>query len=205
MSMTEISGSSENEARAGTDPRRALFKAVALAGDTVAAVRPEQYGNTSPCPDYSARQLAQHLVAVLRRVSVAGSGGHPFTVPSFAEDVREDEWQKAWEDGVRDAEAVWSDPAVLGKSIELGFATVPGAAACIVYATELSLHTWDLAQATGQAPAWDAEALAAPVAAMRHAVPAEPRGGPVPFGPVVEVPTDAPLIDQLAGWYGRQP
>ena len=35
---------------------------------------------------------------------------------------------------------------------------------------------------------------------MRDAVPAEPRGGHVPFGPVVEVAPDAPAIDRLVGW-----
>jgi hypothetical protein len=47
--------------------------------------------------------------------------------------------------------------------------------------------------------------LTALVGNMRHAIPAQPRGNPVPFGPVVEVPEDAPDIDKLAGWYGRKP
>jgi hypothetical protein len=47
--------------------------------------------------------------------------------------------------------------------------------------------------------------LAAPLAHMHRAVPAEPRGGQVPFGPVVEVHEDAPDIDKLVGWYGRRP
>lgn len=67
------------------------------------------------------------------------------------------------------------------------------------------LHTWDLAKATGQSPAWDDDVLAAPLAAMQRAVPREPRGGQVPFGPVVDVPEDAPAIDRLVGWYGRKP
>ena len=40
---------------------------------------------------------------------------------------------------------------------------------------------------------------------VKQFVPAEPRGGHIPFGPVVAVPTDAPAYDQLAGWMGRQP
>ncbi|MEV1007482.1 TIGR03086 family metal-binding protein [Streptomyces sp. NPDC049881] len=188
----------------GADPRPGFFRAAALAGETIAAVRLDQYGAASPCPDFDAEQLARHLIAVLRRVAVSGGGGHPFSVDSFA-DVPAGEWTKAWQEATAEAEAVWSDPAILGRTCELGFVTLPGAAAIVVYTTEISLHTWDLARATGQEPAWDDAALAPSVAAMRFAVPAEPRGGPVPFGPVVEVPDDAPLIDRLAGWYGRQP
>ncbi|MFR9721797.1 TIGR03086 family metal-binding protein [Streptomyces sp. MS19] len=189
---------------AGADPRPGFFRAVALAGETIAAVRPDQYGAASPCPDFDAEQLARHLIAVLRRVAVSGGGGHPFTVDSFA-DVPAAEWTEAWQEATAEAEAVWFDPAILGRTCELGFVTLSGAAAIVVYTTEISLHTWDLARATGQEPAWDDAALAPSVAAMRHAVPAEPRGGPVPFGPVVEVPDDAPLIDRLAAWYGRRP
>ncbi|MDT3397075.1 TIGR03086 family metal-binding protein [Streptomyces sp. B1866] len=196
---------SETATPADADPRQGFLKAVALAGETIAAVRPDQYDAASPCPDFTARLLARHLISVLRRVAVAGSGGHPFGVGDFADDVPDGDWPKAWENAVRDAEAVWSDPAILGRSIELGFVTLPGAAAIVVYTTEISIHTWDLAKATGQEPAWDEAVLAAPVAAMRFAAPATPRGGPVPFGPVVEVAPDAPTIDQLVAWYGRQP
>ena len=78
---------SKPETHSAADPRPGFFKAVALAGETIAAVRPDQYDAASPCPDFSAQQLARHLISVLRRVSVAGSGGHPFSVESFADDV----------------------------------------------------------------------------------------------------------------------
>lgn len=199
---------SETEAsphRSDVDPRPGFFTTVALAGETIAAVRPDQYEATTPCPDFSVQQLARHMIAVLRRVTVSGSGGNPFTVESFADDVPDGDWPKAWDDGTRDVKATWSDPAILGRTCELGFVSLPGAAAIVVYTAELTLHTWDIAKATGQEPSWDEAALEAPLAAMRYAVPAEPRGGMVPFGPVVEVPPDAPAIDQLVGWYGRQP
>jgi uncharacterized protein (TIGR03086 family) len=74
-----------------------------------------------------------------------------------------------------------------------------------MYTNELVLHIWDISKGTGQQPVWDPAVLAAPLANMKRAVPAEPRVAPVPFGPVVEVPDDAPAIDRLVGWYGRRP
>lgn len=193
-----------SEPKSAPDTRPGLFKAIALAGETIAAVGPDSLDAPTPCPDYTVRQMAQHMIAVARRVSVAASGGNPFTVPSLA-DVPDADWTKAWDAARGEAEAAWASPDVLGRMCNLGFTTLPGVAAAVAYTTEISLHTWDLAKATGQSPAWDPEVLAPSVGAMRHAVPSEPRGGMVPFGPVVEVPADAPLIDQLAGWYGRKP
>ncbi|MFF3326625.1 TIGR03086 family metal-binding protein [Streptomyces sp. NPDC002889] len=187
------------------DPRTGLMKALELAGRTIAAVGPEQYDGATPCPDYTVRDLCNHLVSVARRVAVIGAGGEFFSVPHFAEDVADGAWPAAWEAGARDIGAVWSDPAVLGRQVGLPWGAVPGAAAAVIYTNEFVLHTWDLAKATGQRPQWDPAVLAAPLANMRRAVPAEPRGGQVPFGPVVEVPEDAPDIDKLVGWYGRRP
>jgi hypothetical protein len=40
---------------------------------------------------------------------------------------------------------------------------------------------------------------------MRRILPPEPRGGEIPFGPVVEIPADAPPYAQLAAYLGRHP
>ncbi len=69
----------------------------------------------------------------------------------------------------------------------------------MIYTNEFVLHAWDLAKATGQSPEWDPEMLAAPLAHMHRAVPAEPRGGQVPFGPVVEVHEDVHIDKRRAG------
>lgn len=199
---------SEADAAAPTsapDTRPGLFKAIALAGDTIAAITPGELEAPTPCPDYNVRQMVRHMIAVLRRVPVAASGGNPFSLPSSADDVPDSDWQKAWEEASSAATAEWSAPDMLGKTCNLGFTTLPGVAAAVAYTTELTLHTWDLGQATGRTPAWDPAVLAPSIGAMRHAVPPEPRGGMVPFGPVVEVAADAPPIDQLAAWYGRKP
>jgi uncharacterized protein (TIGR03086 family) len=97
-----------------------------------------------------------------------------------------------------------ADPSVLGKTVRMPFGTMPGGAAIAVYTSEITLHTWDLAKATDQRPAWQPDVLASAIASMQR-VPASPRGGPVPFGPVIEVPDDAAPIDRLVAWSGRRP
>ncbi|MEU9015149.1 TIGR03086 family metal-binding protein [Streptomyces sp. NPDC048479] len=189
----------------GADPRPGLAKAIALAGRTLAAVSADQLDGPTPCTEYTVRQMSNHLVAILRRVAVIGRGGDPFSVPAIADDVADGDWTTAWDAAAREVEAVWSEPAILSRPLRLPFGTLPGAAAAIVYTTEFTLHTWDLATATGQCPSWDPAVLAVCLTAMRRAVPAEPRGGHMPFAAVVDVDADAPEIDRLVAWYGRQP
>ncbi|MCX4821331.1 TIGR03086 family metal-binding protein [Streptomyces sp. NBC_01142] len=185
----------------GADPRPGLAKAVALAGRTLAAVSADQFDGPTPCTEYTVRRMSNHLVAILRRVAVIGRGGDPLSVPAIADG----DWSKAWDAAAREVEAVWSEPTILSRPLRLPFGTLPGAAAAVVYTTEFTLHTWDLAAATGQRPSWDPAVLAVSLAAMRRAVPAEPRGGQVPFAAVVDVDANAPDIDRLVAWYGRQP
>lgn len=113
-------------------------------------------------------------------------------------------WRSALLDA-RDAVATtWSDDRVLDQLLQLPWGRLPGAAAIVAYTGEVATHTWDLARATGYGePLDDAVGGRAALAAAQRAVPAEPRGGPVPFGPVVDVPADADPYTRLAGWTGR--
>ncbi|MDY7105691.1 MAG: TIGR03086 family metal-binding protein [Actinomycetota bacterium] len=187
------------------DPRPLLMAAVALAGDTIADVRPDQFDAPTPCDDYDVRQLTRHLFGVVRRIAAAGRREDVVAVDPVPDDVPFDALAEAWAAEVAELEAAWTDPSVLGEMLTLPFATVPGAVAVVAYTSEVTVHTWDLATATGQRPDWDPAVIALSLEGSKRAIPAEPRGGPVPFGPVVAVPDDAPAIDRLVGWVGRTP
>ncbi|MGW4700670.1 TIGR03086 family metal-binding protein [Streptomyces sp. NPDC004285] len=189
---------------AAADPRQALLKAVALARRTVTAVRPEQFDDPTPCTEFTVRRLAGHLVAVLRRIACAGRGGDVMGLPTTADDLADTEWQEAWDAAVREVEAAWADPAILQRTLTLPFGSIPGAAAAAVWTSEFTVHTWDIATATGQLPDWDAELVAISYAAMQRGLPAGPRDG-APFGAAVDVDPDAPAIDRLVAWCGRKP
>lgn len=187
------------------DPRRDLSAAIALAGRTLAAVRPDQYDSPTPCADFDVRRLSSHLVAVVRRIAVIGRGEDPFGVPSFADELPDGAWARAWGPAAAEAEAVWADEGILGRELRLPVGPKPGAVGALIYTNELTVHTWDLARATGQHPAWDPALLERVLEVVRRSLPADRRGGPVPFGEVVPVPDDAPAIERLVAWAGRRP
>lgn len=202
-----------------TDPRELFARAVDVAGTTIEGVTPDQLPLPA-LPGMTVRDLFEHLVMVLRRVACAGRGEPVQNWPVDAADVADDGFAEAWRATARDVEAAWADDAVLARPTELPWGTFSGAEALGVYLNELTVHTWDLARATGQQPAWDDAVVAAADAAIHAQLPTAdrtaiweaakaglPPGYPWedPFGPAVEVPDDAPAIDRLVAWNGRQP
>jgi uncharacterized protein (TIGR03086 family) len=188
-----------------TDPRPAFAAATATAVATVAGVRPGQLAGPTPCTEYDVRALLGHLVSVLRRVAAVGRGEPPFSVPQVTTDVPDDGWGLAARAAADEALAVWADDAVLDRELVLPFGRHRAAVAMATYTGELTTHTWDVAAATGQQPAWNPAVLAVALAATRRMLPPEGRGEHIPFGPVVPVPDDAPLVEQVVAWQGRDP
>ena len=187
-----------------TDPRPGLLRAMEIARPVFTGVANGQRDLPTPCPELDVRALQEHLVFVLRRIAAVGRGESAFSVEPPT-DVHDDDWTSLWD---REAAAVteaWNSPAVLDMMMTLPFGTAPGAVVALIYTSELSVHTWDLAQATGHVPVWDDEVLASSLAAMQVGLPADRRGEQVPFDAVVEVAPDALPIERLVAWTGRQP
>jgi uncharacterized protein (TIGR03086 family) len=221
--MTHTDGPStgtpaETEPR-GKDPRPAFTRSVAIATPVIDGTRRVQLHDPTPS-GMDVRALLEHLVMVLRRVAWAGRGEPIATWPAGAPDVADDAFGVTWRAAADDVDTAWRDPALLDRPTEVPWGTFSGAEVLGVYTNEVTVHTWDLAQATGQEPAWDDAVLAIADAAIHAQLPVAdraamwaafaaqlPPGVPwaEPFGPAVEVPPDAPLIDRLVAWNGRDP
>jgi uncharacterized protein (TIGR03086 family) len=200
------------------DPRTAFAEAVALASAVMGRVSPNQLANATPCHGYDVKALMAHMVSVLRRVAALGRGDDPFGVSVVASVERGH--LRAWLDAARDVDDAWSDDAVLQRTMRLPWAEQSGAAMLVSYVNEVTVHTWDLATATGQRPAWDPRVVSlafdgirfmpgdnrsAMFDAMRAGMPPALRDFADPFADAVAVPEDAPLIDRLVAWNGRRP
>lgn len=200
-----------------TDPRPILDRAIATCGAVIAGVRPEQLTEPTPCTDMDVRALLAHLVGVLDRVAALGNGENPFAVTETP--VADDRWPDAWREAGRRAAGAWSDDAVLERPMALPWIAGSGAEVLASYFSELTVHTWDLATATGQQPDWDDAVVAAAFDAARRILPAENRRAlyeqvsaargfdevAVPFAEAVPISDDAPAIDRLVAWNGRDP
>ena len=157
-----------------------------------------------------------HLVGVLDRVTALGEGNDPFTVTENY--APEHGWSDAWAASARHVAEAWADDDVLERPMWLPWIEGSGAEVLASYFSELTVHTWDLATATDQQPDWDDTVLAAALAA-RDILPAENRRGvfeamsaemgleevAIPFAEAVPIADDAPAIDRLVAWNGRDP
>ena len=188
-----------------TDPRPALLGAADQAVALVGLVTPDRLGDPTPCSEYDVRHLVGHLVAVLRRIGYVAGGGHAFDVPSIVLDLPGDGWLLAAEANAADLRAAWADDAVLDRVLRLPWGEVSGRGAALAYVQELSTHAWDLATALGRTELLDPALGELALGAARRYVPAQPRGGPIPFEAPVDVPADARVYEQLVAWLGRDP
>lgn len=173
----------------------------------IVAVRPDQWSNQSPCEKWTARDVVEHIVfmheAMLRPLGRTLS-------PALDDDPLA-RFNKAR----ADVEAVLADPELAGAACD----TPSGPKTAEehidqVLSSDLPLHGWDLAKATGQDATIDPEDVEQGWAGM-SSVPAEMMEKfrtPGAFGPDVEVlgpefkvEQDAPLQDRLLGMIGRDP
>ncbi len=192
-------------ARAGQlpDVRRQLQSALDLAVETARAVRPGQLDLPTPCTEYDVDGLIRHLAGAADRSVVAAAGGN-VPEPDPYSDVTITDVVELLAATAAAFSAAWADDATLDQMVSLPWATLPARVLVAIYLSEITTHTWDLAVATGQQPAFEEQAVEIALATMRMGLPAEPRDQ-TPFGPVQPVDDDAPAIQQLVAWCGRNP
>ena len=187
------------------DPHPIFQRALDQAGQQVAAVRPGELRNSTPCADYDVRALLGHVVAVLHKVARVGAGGDARDVPDPIDGVADDGWASAFSQARGEVERVWADDAMLDRVVTLPWATLPGRVALDAYTHELTAHSWDLAYATERLSELDPDLAVRALDAFPTFAPPEERSGQGPFGPVVPVPDNADVYTQLATYLGRQP
>lgn len=184
------------------DLRPQLARALDQTGRLIETTDPAQGSRPTPCGELDVAGLVGHLLGVSRRIGVVLDGRPFHEAPSHIDST---DWPADWATGRAATDAVLADDSNLARMVTVPWGTVPGAAAVGSYIGELTVHCWDLAAATGRVDELDNELAEMSLRSYQQFVPAEPRGGEIPFGPVVPVPDNADAYDRLVGWTGRDP
>ena len=206
---------------AADDPRGLLLRSWAVATDVAASVGPDRLDDPTPCDEFDAATVRAHLLSVGQRVAALGRGEDPFSVGEGVDAVPGDDWRTAFAAAGMDVAAAWADDDLLDRTITLPWAEAPGAGILAMYVSEIVVHTWDLARATGQSPTWDDDVVATGFAALQIGLPDEgrieafeaaranmPEGTEdftYPFDAALPVADGAAPIDRLVAWSGRDP
>jgi len=186
--MTETSPAADHRAVAET------FTALVAGADPAAWDRP------SPVAEWKARDVVGHLAEWLPGFLESGAGIVLPKGPSAADDP-----VAAWTHHVGCVQDLLDDPATASAVLSnphLGDVPLDQAIARF-YTSDVFLHTWDLARATGQAVALDEDRCAAMLAGMEPMDEMLRASGQ--YGPKVDVPADASAQDRLMGFIGRDP
>jgi uncharacterized protein (TIGR03086 family) len=165
-----------------------LSRALDQAGDVLAAVRTDQLSLPTPCSDWDVAQLVGHLVDAPRRF-LEMARGEQVDWSAGPRRVSEN-WVPEFRSNADDLLHHWHQA---GPDVETGQADW--------HTAELAVHTWDLAQATGQSRPLLPEVAERGLAFMSAMLTPERRGAA--FGPEVSVPEDAPVYQRLAAIAGR--
>jgi uncharacterized protein (TIGR03086 family) len=186
-----------------TDPRLHYRTALTWVRTLADGVPADRLADPTPCAEWDVRGMLGHLVATVDRLRVIGEGGDPQTTPRVVEGVADNGWTDALVAAEDKMAAVWADGAVLDELVTVPWGRVPGRAAVWGYIREALVHGWDLAVATGQSPEADPVTAEAALAETKRVMPAEPRGGPIPFAAPVAPRPEAGPTEQLANWCGH--
>jgi uncharacterized protein (TIGR03086 family) len=154
----------------------------------------------SPVAEWTARDVVRHLVEWLPGFLVSGTGIVLAAGPS-----PDDDPVAAWQVHTDAVQRLLDDPGTAGKVLtnpHLGRLPLPEAIDRF-YTTDVFLHTWDLARATGQDDRLDPDVCAAMLAGM--APMEELMRGSGQYGPAVPVSETADPQSRLLGFIGRDP
>jgi uncharacterized protein (TIGR03086 family) len=115
-----------------------------------------------------------------------------------------DDHRAAFRTSIDGFSSALADTNDLDKPVSLPFGTLPTVAALQLAAGDLLVHSWDLAQATGQPFDPPADFVEASYGFFQMAVNDDLRAAGL-FGPPLEVSSDAAPLTKLLAHSGRRP
>jgi uncharacterized protein (TIGR03086 family) len=163
----------------------------------IAGVDAAQYGNPTPCDEWTVRELLEHTIGVVAGLAAAASGSAPTDFELGSDPAAQFATASAA------ALAAWRAPGVFDRVVDGGAGPMPGRVLASINLLDTTTHAWDLATATGQ-PAKLPDDIASAALAASHTV-ISPETRPGRFGPAVEVAAGADPTDQLVAFLGRRP
>lgn len=179
-----------------------LADAATAAASTARGVSPDQLGASTPCQQWQVRPLANHLLQVATALSLAGRR-QPVPADIWESDLMSDDWTGRLDEQARRAIEAWSQPSAWEGTVSLGSTQMPAGMMATMLTSDLVIHSWDLARATGQEYAClddTAEMARVFVEQMGE----QGRGMGI-FAEPVHVPDGAPALDRAVGLSGRDP
>jgi uncharacterized protein (TIGR03086 family) len=180
-------------------------------------VTEDQLSDPTPCAGTPVAGLLDHLMGLSLAFTWAaqkstpperegGGGGGGGGGPEPRAEHLDPDWRDVLPQRLTELAHAWRHPKAWEGMAEAGGVRMPAEAMGMAALDELVLHGWDLARATHQPFNCDPASTAAVLEFTRaSAQPEQAAMREGLFGPVVDVPEDAPAFDRALGFAGRDP
>jgi uncharacterized protein (TIGR03086 family) len=183
-----------------------LTAACQRTADVLVNVTNDELPGSTPCEKMSLAELLAHVGGLAPAFTAAARknfGPLTDTPPKVAAQPLDDDWRTSYPARLQELARAWREPGAWDGMTRAGGVDFPGEVGGIIALTEVVIHGWDIAVATGQ----DYDVDAATLDAVLPHVTATAAEGPVEglFGPAVQVADDAPLLDRVIALSGRDP
>lgn len=186
-----------------TDLLAALDRAIAGTDRLIAGITADQWSAPTPCTEWDVRALVTHVTSsMLTFAALVRDDPQPDHGADHQAYHQADDPVAGYRSAAAALRAAFGMPGALDRMYQSPIGPAPGSVLVHLRITELLVHGWDLARATGQPPALPTDLAAGELAVWR----AQFREGlpdALPFALARPVAAYAPAIDQLAAFLGR--
>jgi uncharacterized protein (TIGR03086 family) len=188
------------------DPFEALERAAIGFETRLKAVSMDQWSLPTPCPPWTVRQLAAHVVAGNRMAALLLAGASAREAAAvLGEDPLGADPVGAFLSSAAEQEAAFAEPGALERNCHHMSGDISGARLLGYRVTDLVVHAWDLARATKSKEELDPELVQEIWQALAPVAPMIADTGYFGSGPSGLVDAEAPLQDRLLDLTGRRP
>jgi uncharacterized protein (TIGR03086 family) len=177
-----------------------LARSFAAVGELIDAIQPDQWSSPTQCLGWTVHRLVEHLIGK-NLVFSAVLDGQP--LPQRGEGVPSDQLAVAYRKSSAELLEAFGQPGVLDRIYQGPLGAATGTERLRIRLYDLLAHGWDLADALGRPAVLPEDAAEESLAFARadgRAV--RPDGGGC-FGSARPIADDAPAIDRLAAFLGR--
>jgi len=179
----------------------AYKETLAFAGARVSGTRAAQFADPTPCSAWNVEALLGHMMTVIAHYSALPlEGGHPTTNP--VDVITDGQHPRVYAALADEAIGAWSQPGALERPCHHVMGTMSGARALSIHTTDLLLHGWDLAVATGQDDTIDPELAGLAVTTLREILRLDEGRGTF-FAPALS-PRGPDVQSRLLAYAGRR-
>jgi uncharacterized protein (TIGR03086 family) len=177
-----------------------LDQAAAALTTVARGVKEDQLSRPTPCSEWDVQALMNHAIGSFAYFQASATG----VKPAESQPAQPAGLNETVEQLTQAAAAVataWKTPGALERKSQSPMGELPGSFMANISLTEMVVHGWDLARATGQKLPVSNE-IAQSMLQAAHAN-LKPEMRQTAFGPEQQAAAGAPALDQLAAFMGR--